>query len=89
MPKMKCKCDYIFRFSGKAEDYEQALLPMKFIFEITDDLEKGSITSDEFSDKGLMSWRNVHPCPKCGRLYIETQPGSDEFDCYVREDLPS
>jgi hypothetical protein len=89
MPKMKCRCDYVFRFNGNAEDYEQCLLPMKFIFDVTDDLEKGSLTSDEFSDRCLMNWRNVHPCPTCGRVYIETKPGSDVFECYVKEEPPS
>lgn len=89
MPKMKCRCDYIFRFNANAEAHEQLLLPMKFMFEIGNDLERGPLTSDEFSDRGLMSWRNVHPCPQCGRVYIETQPGSDEFDCYVKEEPES
>lgn len=89
MAKDVCKCGFVFRFDGNAEDYEQCLLSMKFIFDMENDIEERGITSDEFSDRCVTNWRNVHPCPECGRIYIETKPGSDQFKSYVREDLES
>jgi hypothetical protein len=32
------------------------------------------------------SWtRHVFRCPMCGRIYIQREPGTDDFRCYDEE----
>jgi hypothetical protein len=82
---MKCKCGYVFQFDIETEDYEQCLLPLKFVEQMEDDLRDKGLTGEEFADRFAMNRRNVHPCPECGRVYIETRPRSKSFECYVKE----
>jgi len=85
MARLACRCGYIFHFNIETEGYEQCLFQLKFVEEVTEALEEGRLNSDEFSSDCAMNFRDVHPCPECGRVYIETEPRSGIFDIYIRE----
>lgn len=86
MPKMGCWCGYVFQFDIEPEDYELCLFPQKFIFDIIERWDKEPVTCEEFADATTMNGRDVHPCPKCGRVYFETEPRSGVYEPYVKED---
>jgi hypothetical protein len=88
MAKMMCKCGNVFHFHDGREDYELSLLPWKFMLDSADALRKGEINESDFLSNCIAIGRDAHPCPKCGRIYIETESGSGEYDSYIKEAGP-
>lgn len=85
MAKMMCACGYVFHFHDGTEEYELSLLPWKFMVESADSLRKKQIDESDFLSNCIAIGRDAHPCPRCGRFYIETAAGSGEYDAYVKE----
>jgi hypothetical protein len=88
MAKMACPCGYVFKFDVDPEKYDRCLLPMKFILDTAESLDNGQVDGDEFFSRCSSSGLDVHICPQCGRVHIETEEGSGIFAAYVRETKP-
>jgi hypothetical protein len=85
MPKMACRCGYIFDFTGDTTENEMSLFRQTFIEKTAELLDEGKLSADDFYSNCVSSSRDVHPCPECGRLYIESKERSGIFDVYIRE----
>lgn len=85
MPKMGCRCGYIFDFSVDTTENELTLFQKTFIANTADLLDEGKLSSDDYFSRSVASGRDVNPCPECGRIYIETNARSGIFDSYVKE----
>ena len=88
MAKMMCRCGYVFRFNDSTEEHEQCLLHWRFLLESAESLRQKKIDGSEFFSNCVEVGRNAHPCPECGRIYIETSADSNEYDVYVKEGKP-
>ena len=85
MPKMACECGYIFDLTGDTTENELSLFRQTFVERTAELLEEGKLSADDFFSSCVASSRDVHPCPKCGRMHIETKERSGIFDVYVKE----
>lgn len=86
MPKMTCRCDYVFDFTGDTSENELSLFQQTFIEKTAELLDAKELDGDRFFSSCVLASRDVHPCPKCGRIYVEAKPRSGVFDVYVKED---
>lgn len=86
MPKMACECGHLFDFSGDTTENELTLFQKTFIANTAELLDEGKLNGDDYFSSSVASGRDVNPCPKCGRIYIETRARSGVFDAYVKED---
>jgi len=89
MAKMACRCGYIFSFQTGVEDYEQYLISWKNLFGAAEALNKGPLNGDDFFSRYVEDGLDVHPCPQCGRIWVEAEVDSGEFESYIKEDKPA
>lgn len=86
MPKMACRCGHTFDFTRDPTENEMRLFRQTFIEKTAELLDEGKLSGDDFFSSCVAAARHVHPCPECGRIYIEAKPRSGMFDVYVKED---
>lgn len=86
MPKLVCRCNHVMRIDFKTESHEQCLVPLGFIEDAVLGSERQQLDGEKFFDDFSAIARDVYPCPECGRIYIETEERSGEFDIYIKED---
>lgn len=84
MPKLACRCGHIFRIDFETQEYEQCLVPLKFVEDAV--LDKAEINGEQFFDDFAAHCRDVYPCPVCGRVLIEAKERPGMFDVYIKED---
>ena len=89
MPKMSCECGHVFDLTGDITENEMSLFRLTFIVGTAELLDEGKLSGDEFFSSCVASARHVHPCPKCGRMHIETKERSGVFDVYIKESAGS
>ncbi len=83
MPKFGCVCGHVMNLSTDWQDYELALVPEQVIADISDELRSNSMLAAQLFDERISARaRQVHLCPACGRLHLET---AGKFISYVAE----
>lgn len=85
MPKMACPCGFIFKLDVDPKEYDRCLLPMKVLLDTAQALDDGRVDGDEFFFNCSSTGLDVHICPQCARVHIETEDGSGKFAAYIRE----
>lgn len=83
MAKFRCRCGHEMRLTGADSPYEFSLIPEAAVVNISDQLESGNVSSENFFDEIDKVSRLVYRCTECDRLYVKNE--SSVFDVYVKE----
>lgn len=86
MSQMACRCGHVFALVGDTTENEMSLFRQIFVEKTAELLDEGKLSGDDFFSRCVSSARQVHPCPRCGRIYIETKARSGVFDVFINED---
>jgi hypothetical protein len=83
MPKVVCKCGYIFNLTVTPSDDEHLLVPESVVESVIDsDKYTSNDVVNLYTDEG----RSVLICPRCGRLYLQRKEDPATYTSYVPED---
>ena len=85
MPKVACRCRYVFDLSPDAPPYVHALLAFSVIFQLLAKADERALEVGEMEHALLEKRQEVLLCPNCGRLLIESRAKPGFYDSYTPE----
>lgn len=80
MPKFECRCSFLFNLSKSPGKDEYALVPEVVVADL---LDMDGVSSLELSTALDPVSRQVLLCPRCRRLWLQTDPDVNSFIEYV------
>jgi hypothetical protein len=74
MPKVKCRCGYIFNLSIDSP-FDYKLIPENDILELIVEANKGPVNGDRIHELLSKNDKQVLICPQCQKLLVDESEG--------------
>ena len=70
MSKFRCRCDYVIDLSVSPADEEHILISEKALESISEKIEAGNCTVDDYFSSINKNGKSVLVCPNCNRYWV-------------------
>lgn len=86
MPKVMCRCGWVFDLGPIPAKDEFEVIPEKHLLDVVAQATAKQMTDEQLFMLIDTKSRMAYICPKCGRIFLETGVDTKRYEFYKKED---